>query len=158
GCWFDEPASPVESEYRAILGQVAAAARDEGAHVDDEHPGVDFKEQTDLWFALVAAASSPGLPPELNEVAGGSHLQWLRNNDRREEVRDLWRAWFQDHDALLCPVILSAAPVHDLEGDFLDRTINVDGEQRSLVYDAPRWCGLINVIGFPSCVVPVGRT
>jgi amidase len=27
-----------------------------------------------------------------------------------------------------------------------------------LIFEGPRWCGLINVIGYPSCVVPVGRT
>src|SRR5262249_44711923 len=77
---------------------------------------------------------------------------------RRQELRRIWHAWFVDHDALLCPVILSAAPEHNLEGDFLKRTINIDGRKTSLVFDGPRWCGLINVIGFPSCVVPVGRT
>jgi amidase len=158
GCWFDEPDLVIESEYRAILGRMADALRREGVSVDESHPNVGFKEQTDLWFALVSAANAPGLPPEINEAAGGSHLQWLHNDRRRQALRRTWQAWFHEHDALLCPVVLCAAPAHDLEGDFLKRTISIDGERRSLVFDVPRWCGLINVIGFPSCVVPVGRT
>jgi amidase len=158
GYWFDEPDCPIESEYRTILDRTADALRDEGARVRESHPSVGFEEQTDLWFALVSSASAPGLPAELAEAAGGSHLQWLRRDERRQEIRHVWHAWFEQHDALLCPVILSAAHEHDLEGDFLRRTIEVDGMPRSLVFDGPRWCGLVNVIGFPSCVVPVGRT
>jgi Asp-tRNA(Asn)/Glu-tRNA(Gln) amidotransferase A subunit family amidase len=51
-----------------------------------------------------------------------------------------------------------AAPEHDLEREFLKRKIDIDGQSRSLVSDIPRWCGMLNAIGFPSCVVPVGRT
>jgi amidase len=158
GCWFDEPDCTIESEYRAILGRAAAALAADGARVDESHPRVGFKEQTDLWFALASAASAPGLPSEISEAAGGSHLQWLRKQERRQDLRRIWHEWFRDHDALLCPVILSAAPEHNLEGDFLKRTLSIDGRPTSLVFDGPRWCGLINVIGFPSCVVPVGRT
>jgi amidase len=158
GAWFDEPYGAIESEYRTILSETVDALRREGAQVDESHPNVAFKDQTDLWFALVAAASAPNFPDDMADTVGGSHLQWLRDRERRQELRRRWHEWFDDHDALLCPVVFSAAPEHNLDGNFLDRTIDIDGVARSLVFDVPRWCGLLNVIGFPSCVVPIGRT
>jgi amidase len=158
GTWFDEPDASVTSEYRTCLGRAADAVSDAGVQIDASHPDVRFKEQADLWMALAGPAVAPGLPEEIREVAAGSHLQWLANHERRQELRVRWHRWFDDHDALLCPVVFSAAPEHDLEGDPLQRTLEVDGAQRNLMMDVPRWCGLVNVIGFPSCVVPIGRT
>jgi amidase len=158
GVWFDEPDCPIAADYVALLTRAAGALAAEGCQVDETHPPVGFDELADLWVQLVASAVSPGLPDELAEAAGGPHLQWLRNQERRADVVARWHAWFGDHDVLLCPVVLSAATLHDLDGDMLDRTIDVDGTPRSAVFEVPRWCALLNVVGFPSCVVPIGRT
>jgi amidase len=158
GCWFDEPELPVASDYRVVLGRTVDDLRAAGARVDEAHPGVNFREQVDLWLSLAASATAPSLPGDVAEAAGGSHLRWLRNQERKQELRQIWHAWFADYDALLCPVVLSAAHDHHLEGDMLERTIEVDGVSRNLIFDVPLWCGLLNVIGFPSCVVPIGRT
>jgi amidase len=158
GVWFDEPDCPIASAYLELLTRAADALRGEGARVEESHPDVSFDEQLDLWVQLVAAAVSPGLPPELAEAAGGTHLQWLRDQERKVDLTTRWHAWFEEHDALLCPAVLGAATPHDLEGDMLERTIDVDGAPRSAVFEVPRWCSLLNVVGFPSCVVPIGRT
>jgi amidase len=158
GVWFDEPDCPIASDYAKVLGDTADALHAAGARVEESHPNVSFAAQVDVWFALVAAAVAPGLPAELQEPAAGNHLHWLQNQERRQVLRDTWHAWFAEHDLLLCPVVLSAAPEHNLAGKPLDRTVVVDGVERSLTLDIPRWSGLINVIGFPSCVAPIGRT
>jgi amidase len=158
GFWFDEPDCPIAAEYEKLLRRAADALSSAGARVEECHPDVSFAEQVDLWFALVGPAVAPGLPEELREPAAGSHLQWLRNHERRQELREIWNAWFLDHDVLLCPAVLSDAPAHNLVGEPLQRTTVIDGVDRNLTFDVPRWSGLINVIGFPSCVVPVGRT
>jgi amidase len=157
GFWFDEPDCPIGAEYLAALGRAVDDLGAAGVQVDESHPDVSFGEQVGLWLALAAAANAPGLPPEVAEAAGGSHLEWLRRHERRQDLRKVWRTWFDDYDALLCPVVLSAAHPHHLEGDTLKRTYDVDGVARNLTFEVPRWCGLINVIGFPSCVVPIGR-
>jgi amidase len=158
GVWFDEPDCPVAAEYLALLTRAADALGAEGCQVDESHPAVGFDELVELWLQLVSAAVSPGLPTEIAEAAGGPHLQWLRNQERRADLVARWHSWFGDHDALLCPVVLGAATPHDLEGDMLERTIDVDGTPRSAVFEVPRWCALLNVVGFPSCVVPIGQT
>jgi amidase len=109
-------------------------------------------------MALAGAAASPSLPEAMQASASGLHMQWIRNHERREELRDIWRTWFEEYDALLCPVVFSGAPRHDLVGDPFERTIDVDGVARSLMVELPQWTGLVNVVGFPACVVPIGRT
>ena len=54
--------------------------------------------------------------------------------------------------------MLTVAPRHDLDGDPLTRSIDVDGVARNAMMEIPQWTGLINVIGYPACVVPIGRT
>jgi len=158
GTWFDEPELPVTSAYRAALERAADALRAAGARVDASHPNVSFAKQRDLWMALAGSAASPSLAAEIQQAASGTHMQWLRNHERREELRDHWRAFFDEYDALLCPVVLSAAPRHDLDGDPFARTIDVEGVPRNIMMEIPQWTGLINVIGYPACVVPIGRT
>lgn len=158
GTWFDEPDLPVAASYRAALERAADSLRSAGAQAESSHPDVRFADQLQLWMALAGAAASPSLPAEMQASASGLHMQWLRNHERREELRDCWRAWFTDHDALLCPVVFSSAPRHDLAGDPFTRTIDVDGVARSLMVELPQWTGLVNVVGFPACVVPIGHT
>jgi amidase len=156
GTWFDEPDLPVAGSYRAALERAADALRTAGARVEVSHPNVSFRKQIDLWMALAGAAASPSLPATMQEAASGLHMTWLRNHERREAVRDRWREWFDDYDALLCPVVLTVAPRHNLDGDPFARTIDVDGVPRNIMMDIPQWTGLINVIGYPAVVVPIG--
>jgi amidase len=158
GTWFDEPAMQVAATYREALEGAADALRAAGARVATSRPDVGFREQLDLWMELAGAAASPSLPADIQKAASGLHLRWIRNHERREELRDRWRAWFEDHDALLCPVVLSSAPPHDLTGDPFARTIDVDGVARNTMTEIPQWTGLVNVIGFPACVAPIGHT
>ena len=158
GTWFDEPDLPVAAAYRAVLERAADELRAAGAHVEASHPSVSFREQLDLWMALAGSAASPSLPADIQAAASGTHLRWLRNHERREVLRDRWRAWFDDYDALLCPVVLSVAPHHDLDGDPFARSIDVDGVPRNIMMEIPQWTGLVNVIGYPACVVPIGPT
>jgi amidase len=157
GTWFDEPDLPVAASYRAELEDAADALRAAGARVEVSHPDVSFRKQMDLWMALAGAAASPSLPEEIQTAASGLHMQWLKNHERREALRDRWRAWFAEFDAMLCPAVLTVAPKHDLGGDPFARTIDVDGVPRSIMMEIPQWTGLVNVIGSPACVVPIGR-
>jgi amidase len=158
GTWFDEPAMQVAAAYGDALDGAADALSAAGAHVEASRPDVGFRAQLDLWMELAGAAASPSLPDDIQKAASGLHLRWLRNHERRAELRDRWLAWFEGHDALLCPVVLSSAPRHDLDGDPFARTLDVDGVARNIMTEIPQWTGLVNVIGFPACVVPIGRS
>jgi len=96
-------------------------------------------------------------PDEVAEVSAGSHRAWLRAEKERAALRRVWAEWFEQYDLLLCPVLSVPPFPHNRQGNIMDRTIEVNGESRSLV-SAISWPGLIGVVGLPSAVAPIGRT
>lgn len=157
GVWFDEDAAPVDREYRALLGAAADRLADNGAKVEEAHPGINFAEQVDLFNQMILPAISPSLAAADQDAASGSHRQWLRLEERRTVLRRVWAEWFEQHDLLLCPVMGLPAFAHDQTGDFVSRTVTINGESR--VYtDLVSWTGLVGIAGHPSAVPPIGRT
>ncbi|MGH9192032.1 MAG: amidase family protein [Acidimicrobiales bacterium] len=157
GVWLDEPSLPLGVEQRAVARRAVDALADAGARVEEAHPGVAFEEQVRLFMEAVGAAVSPGMDPELGEVVAGGHLVWLHALDRRAALRRAWADWFDAYDLLLCPVIPIEAFPHNQEGDFIDRTVDIDGVDHpypSLI----SWTGVVGIMGLPSAVPPVGFT
>lgn len=153
--WFDEPAYPIDAEYRAVLGRAADALADAGAEVEVAHPPVSMVEQVGLFLGMLAPAASPSMPVEIAQVISGSHLDWLRLEQQRAAVRARWADWFSGWDVLLCPVSPTPAFRHDQDGDVYTRTIDINGEVRPYL-DNLAWTGL--VAGLPSAVPPLGPT
>jgi amidase len=157
GTWLDDPACPIAAEYASLLRTLADRLADAGAKVDDSHPDVDFAEQVGTFMILVGAATAVSLPPEVGRQLAGHHFDWLAVDRRRAAMRASWARWFEDHDILLCPVMLTPAIEHLHEGTIMDRTITVDGASRAYL-ELVSWTGLIGVVSLPSAVVPIGRT
>ena len=155
GVWLDEPSVPLGAEVRAVARRAVDVLADAGARVEEAHPGVAFDEQVTLFMEAVGAAVSPGMDPALGEVVAGGHLNWLHALDRRAGLRRAWADWFDSYDLLLCPVIPVEAFPHNQQGDFIDRTVDIDGVDHpypSLI----SWTGLVGIMGLPSAVPPVG--
>jgi amidase len=157
GVWFDDPAASIDSEYRSMLGGAASRVAAAGGRVDEDRPPVDFAEQVGLFGTMIGAALAPTFAEDTDAEPGPSHLAWLRGDMRRQELRRIWRDWFDGHDLLLCPVLATAAFPHDHEGSIADRVIEIDGVPRLHVELLP-WLGLVGVLGLPSVVIPIGRT
>jgi amidase len=157
GVWLDEPSVPLGDEVRAIAARVVDVLADAGARVEEAHPGVAFDEQVTLFMEAVGAAVSPGMDPALGEVVAGGHLNWLHALDRRAGLRRAWADWFDAYDLLLCPVIPVEAFSHNQEGEFIDRTVDIDGTDHPYPL-LISWTGLIGIMGLPSAVPPVGLT
>jgi amidase len=157
GAWLDDPACPVASDVLDRLSGAVGALASSGAQVSDAHPPLQLKEVRDLFDALIVAAISVSAPPEVGEVISGSHLTWLHNHQRRTLLRRVWASWFRDFDVMLCPVTPMPAFPHDHHGSIRDRSVTINGQERSQV-DALAWTGLVGVAYLPSTVVPVGRT
>ncbi|HEY6698365.1 MAG TPA: amidase family protein [Acidimicrobiales bacterium] len=157
GVWLDEPSIPLGAEVATVARRAVDVLADAGARVEEAHPGVAFDEQVTLFMEAVGAAVSPGMAPALGEVVAGGHLNWLHALDRRAGLRRAWADWFGSYDLLLCPVIPVEAFPHNQQGDFIDRTIDIDGVDHpypSLI----SWTGLVGIMGLPSAVPPVGFT
>ncbi len=157
GLWFDAPDCPLDTEYRAMLGATVDALSDTGAKVDEGRPPVDFADATGLFFRMVGAAASVSAPDEVAEVSAGSHRSWLRAEQERAQLRRVWADWFEDYDLFLCPVLTVPPFRHNREGNIMDRTVEVNGEPRSII-STISWPGFIGVVGLPSAVAPIGHT
>jgi amidase len=157
GLWLDDAACPVDRDELAVLRRAVDRLADAGARVEDTHPPVSFAEQVELFDRLVGAAVSPHMPDDEGDRASGSHRAWLRNDEHRAHLRRIWQEWFENYDALLCPVMATPAVPHNQAGTFATRTVEINGNTRPYD-DLVSWTGLIGVLGLPSAVPPVGRT
>jgi amidase len=157
GTWLDDAACTVDREYLELMSRTADLLSDAGAKVEESHPDVTFAEQVETFMRLIVPAVSPSLPDDVADASSGSHRAWLRHNEDRARLRQIWAKWFEDHDVLLCPVAAVPAFPHDHEGDILTRTAEVNGVRRSHI-ELIQWAGLIGVVGLPSAVPPIGRT
>ncbi len=157
GTWFDEPSCAVDHEYLELMGHTADLLSDAGAKVEESHPDVGFAQQVETFMGLIVPAVSPSLPDDVADASAGSHRAWLRHNEDRARLRQIWARWFEDHDILLCPVAAMPCFPHDQEGDILSRMLQVNGVPRSHI-ELIQWAGLIGVVGLPSAVPPIGRT
>ena len=157
GVWLDgDGTPPLADDVRAVIENAISALSDAGVHIERVHPSIDFAKQRDLFFHLLTAATSPSMPYGDHD-ASGSHLEWLRAQQARAALAASWRQWFDTFDALLCPVMTTAAFEHDNEIDFLSRTLTINGLARPHT-DCVAWTGLIGVVGLPAAVPPIGRT
>jgi amidase len=157
GTWFEVDECSLDVEYRSLLGATLDAVADAGAVVEDEHPPVAFAEQRDLFWHMVMAAAAPSLNERVADAAAGSHLAWLRAEDARARLRQVWAQWFEQYDVLVCPALGVPAFPHVGKGPLDSRTVEVNGESRPMA-DVLAWPGMISVVGLPSVLVPVGQT
>jgi amidase len=161
GVWFDDPLCPIESSYRAVLAatadRLAGAGAGDGVRIEEAHPPVDFAEQLGLFALLIGPAMSSRYPADEADAVAGPHAAWLRNQETRERHKDIWAAWFEDYDLLLCPVTPTPAIRHQQDGEVMERRLVIDGVDRAYV-ESVSWTGLIGLVELPSAVPPIGRT
>jgi amidase len=175
--WRDDPCCPVSTEVGdALQGAVEALAR-AGAVMDERARPVDARESRAVYLQLLYGVLGSGLPPPLLAAfdaqaprldptddaltahlirgAAQRHREWLAVHERRLALCARWATFFQEHDALVAPVMPTVAFPHD-HSELSARTIDVDG--RTLPYfEQIFWAGLATVALLPATVVPIGR-
>ena len=129
GVWLDDSASPVDSEMLGVLEAAGTQLASAGARIDTATRPVDLADSNALFVNLLMAAVSPGTP------------DWNQTNERRQQLRARWQAFFRSFDVLLTPVSPVAAIAHDHTGDVFSRTITVNGTVRPYVEQVcgPGW-------------------
>jgi amidase len=177
--WLDDPAYPVQSDVRELVESAAGGLQDAGARLVDAPPEVSLEEvvrtfQELLYPVILAgipenrfdrmAAFAASLPAENDgplartvRFGTGRHRDWLRANERREQLRAVIADYFTGVDALLMPVTVVPAIPHDHSEPFADRVIHVDGAASPYV-DLFAWIALATVAYLPATVVPIGHT
>ena len=114
-------------------------------------------DQSLMFGGLILPAITPSMDADVADAMSGTHLAWLKLQDQRALMQRAWAEWFATGiDAFLCPVTPTPAFPHNQAGDFMTRTMDVNGEERSYLENTT-WTGLIGVVGLPSAVPPLPR-
>ncbi len=179
GLWLDDPFCPVDAEVGTVLQALADTLGKAGARVEDKRPDIDFARSHEIFVSLYTALGGPGfsddmfdrLSVEAGDTGGDQdgprarfargvtqrHRDWLRHDIERQGLRQQWAEYFEQVDVLLCPAAPVTAFAHD-HRKFYDRTLPVNGQDRSYVNTLYTWSGLAGVAHLPATAVPAGIT
>jgi amidase len=173
-------AHPVDATVAGLMEAAADAAGRAGARVD-RAPSlpVDLDEADHLYVQLLRGATSARVPepmlarlaevhaargpdddPHLVRGNAGvfqSHRDWTVANERRHHLRAAWARFFEEYDALLCPIAPTPAYPHDQAGDRTERRILIDGREGHY-FEQLFWAGVPNVACLPSTALPIGQS
>lgn len=174
----DDARYPVNGDTRAALNAVADFLEAEGAVVLRD-PVLPLPAE-ELWLlylgllrgatsgrlsdaeaeaiAVQAAATDPddsGYAAVMLRGLSQSHHRWLKTNDRRARLRRKWREFFGGVDAVIAPMMATAAFPHIRNVAKADQQLDVDGRLRP-ISDTYYWIGLASATGLPATVAPAG--
>jgi amidase len=178
GTVFDQGTDvvPLAADMRATLDAFASRITDAGARVESIALPVPLADGLRSWQELVCPIIGTGLSDEVflafaeleslpgddpALVAGrslaGRYRSWARANGLRQHQRVAWATMFEQYDAVLAPVMPSAAFPHDVDRPLAERTLDIDGTSvHHLV--AMAWCGAIGSVLLPVVTLPTGLT
>jgi amidase len=190
--WADDAHCPSSAEVAAGVHMAGERLRARGANVvDDVRPRFSMEHAWEVAFRLWVAASSvrtddeeferlskladapgqadclglpgPSAPLVRAQAETMSHRDWLRLDEKRRELQDLWREFLERFDVVLCPVIPVVAPLHDRTEDLdavasvdhrMELAIDVDGTPRPYL-DQLTWNIVTGIAGLPATSAPV---
>lgn len=145
------PGAPAAEEIREAIGSLAAELARLGSRVEERLPEVDFIQQRALFWELVDYVITV-FQPQPESAVPISLASYLKALDKRDSFIMAWEHFFDNWDALLCPVAMTTAFEHrPPETPFI-----IDGEQ------VPYWgminhCCPFNLTGHPVIVVPLAQ-
>jgi len=179
--WLDDPACPVDAEVVELLRAAVETLRANGVAVDESArpAGIELEQSHEVYYSLLTAALGAGLPAKAFDgmvqqaakaepsdkrytvrfarAATQRHAEWLRSDERRQQMRQSWAEFFTRFDVLLAPTTHTQAFPHDQTNPIGDRVLPINGEPRPYM-EVLVWAGLGGVVYLPATVVPVGRT
>ena len=170
--WLDDDYCPVDRSTRRVLAAVVAAIESERGTVDTAaRPGFTLEKADTVFKRLLFAALSGEFSYSAIEelaaiddstpigVAGRAaamrHREWLAHNERRLQLRERWRQFFERYDVMLMPVQPRGAIPHDHSQPQWGRSVEIDGVMRPY-QDLFGWTGPAGAGFLPATVVPAG--
>lgn len=175
--WPSDTMAPVATEISDRVQLIGETLSKLGAKVSDTaRPTIDLNESHDVYNSLLWGVMSATMPEEEKQEQRAlrdsfasddqsipalfarysvqEHGEWAANNNKRFQLRQIWQAFFEEWDILICPQTVTTAFPHD-HGDYLGRTMTVDNESQDY-FQQVFWAGLITVAHLPSTVFPTG--
>ncbi|TPL78568.1 amidase [Mesorhizobium sp. B2-3-13] len=145
------PGFPVAGGISAAVENVARRLQDAGAIIEEAKlPKLDLHDDLAQGGALIGMmmGAAQQEPPE--EPASVS--RWFEALARRDKSILAWDRFFEDWDALLCPVAMTTAFPHCAPGT----AIKVDGKDQSY-WMLPAYGAVFNYSGHPALSIPCGQ-
>ena len=145
------PGFPVAGDISAVIENLAGQVRSAGAIVEEAKlPELDLDDDLEQGGALIGMmmeAAQPGPPKEPSPVS-----RWFQALARRDGSILAWDRFFDNWDALLCPVAMTTAFPHCDPGT----SIMIDGKQQSY-WMLPAYGAVFNYSGHPALSMPCGQ-
>ncbi len=174
--WLDEPGVPTSRAASEAVRAAAGALEAEGATLDYEaRPAFGFRDNYNDYVTLLVAILSRGFPQRVLERftanagkikpddesyealqtrgATMTYRQAEALEARRFRIKQAWGSFFEDYDALLCPVACTTAFAHSHTVPLSKRTLMVDGRKKPYL-DLLMWPSLATHAHLPASVAP----
>ena len=168
-----------DSVQTAILAAARAFAKGGAKVSETARPEFDLHEAHRTFVHLLRGATSSALNDEQfarqRELAAQSkpgdegYAAWMMHantmsvrewhgwNEKREQIRRAWAAFFGEYDLLLCPAAATAAFPHNQKGERWERMVVVNGKPQPSTTQM-FWAGFPGMAFLPSTVAPAGFT
>ena len=182
---WDDAQAEVDFEVQAPIRALSEWLAKQGVQVVDvTHPvqgrsmrPVDSAEAHDVYIHMLRAITGARLdqaayddarrktavysrddksyPARLYRGSTMSYRDFMQFEERRERLRQQWKAFFQDFDLLICPVATTPAFVQQQTGERWERMVMVNGSPQPST-TALFWAGYPAVVGLPATAIPLG--
>jgi amidase len=173
-----DPLLPADKDIRGSIETLAGKLGNAGVGVARKSPLLpDFAASSRIYMRLLHALTGASFPPDVQEQARTaaaelgpddtslraarlhgvniSHRDWLAADSGRVRVRAQWRELFKTFDAVICPIMPTAAYPHDHLPEQHLRRIGIDGKDFSYP-DQLAWPGIATMPGLPATAIPLG--
>jgi len=141
---------PVAADISAAVEDLAGNLRSAGATVEEAKlPRLDLHDDLAQGGALIGMMLEAAQP--LSPAQPTSVSRWFEALARRDKSILAWDRFFDDWDALLCPVAMTTAFPHCEPG----KAIKVDGREQSY-WMLPAYGAVFNYSGNPAISMPYG--
>jgi len=173
-----QPLSPISKAVADGVARVEEVLCKGGAKVERSSSALpDPVENGKLYMRLLLGTLGATFPPDVYENVSRmvktldanmamlsaerfrgmvmSHRDWFFADAARRGLRMQWRAFFQQFDAVVCPVLPTPAFPHDHSDNAAQRTLKVD--DKTIDYqDQLLWPGVATLPGLPATAIPAG--
>ncbi|HLZ01983.1 MAG TPA: amidase [Bradyrhizobium sp.] len=173
-----DPVMPTGKDVRGSIETLATNLGKAGAIVTRQSPLLpDFAASSRLYMRLLMSLLGATFQPEVYDGAKAgaaqltsddvslraerlrgialSHRDWLAADGGRTRLRAQWAELFRSFDAVICPVMPTAAFVQDQSPEQENRRVNIDGTDYSYT-DQLAWPGIATLPGLPATAIPLG--
>ncbi|MER9230500.1 amidase [Mesorhizobium sp. M0622] len=145
------PGFPVAGEISAAVESLAKELQSAGAIVEEAKlPKLDLHDDLEQGGALIGMMLETAQPEPPEKPTPVS--RWFEALARRDRSILAWDRFFEDCDALLCPVAMVTAFPHCEPGT----PIEVDGKKQSY-WMLPAYGAVFNYSGHPALSLPCGQ-